>query len=355
MEQAEQYMNNLSYEDFKKSCEKVISMTDTQLKQNFGANSDPRLIRMKYQHMISNITQEAYEKMKTANKANMHKTKGNQFFSQGKYQEAINEYSEGLNHIEEIQDEDIKKNSEITMRDNIAMAYINLKEFDETLKHCEIVLQKEPLDIRAIYRISLALIEKGNKEKAASYLKRIILRKSTDDKLVTLYKNTVLPMNEPEFINKIIKLINAGNYKEINNEFLKEGFVLTNENIENLMKIKPDMENIRKKIIEFDQKRRYEFFMKYPIIEDLLEDNLLFEEIEKVTNDANSDFTKRMLGQYKALTHDQLKEAMKGIRMRMTVEKYLNYLPSKKTGTIFMGAIIVLVLGYLLIFTKVLK
>ncbi|KAF1401136.1 Sperm-associated antigen 1, partial [Spheniscus humboldti] len=74
------------------------------------------------------------------------KNEGNDFVKKGKYEEAVNKYSEC-----------IKLNTkECTIYTNRALCYLKLYKYEEAKQDCDHVLQIEDSNIKAFYRRALA-------------------------------------------------------------------------------------------------------------------------------------------------------------------------------------------------------
>ncbi|NWX20904.1 SPAG1 protein, partial [Aegotheles bennettii] len=79
-------------------------------------------------------------------KFKMLKNEGNDFVKKGKYEEAVNKYSECM-----------KLNTEeCTIYTNRALCYLKLYKYEEAKQDCDHVLQIEDSNIKAFYRRALA-------------------------------------------------------------------------------------------------------------------------------------------------------------------------------------------------------
>ncbi|NXL66240.1 SPAG1 protein, partial [Chordeiles acutipennis] len=74
------------------------------------------------------------------------KNEGNDFVKKGKYEEAVNKYSECLK----------LKTEECTIYTNRALCYLKLYKYEEAKQDCDHVLQIEDSNIKAFYRRALA-------------------------------------------------------------------------------------------------------------------------------------------------------------------------------------------------------
>ncbi|XP_049850591.1 peptidyl-prolyl cis-trans isomerase FKBP4-like [Schistocerca gregaria] len=90
------------------------------------------------------------------------KQRGNELFSLGKYKYAAKRYKNSLSYIEytsgEADPEVVKKINDLKsiLNLNISQCYLNLKNHKEALKAVEKVLEKEPNNIKALYRRGMA-------------------------------------------------------------------------------------------------------------------------------------------------------------------------------------------------------
>ncbi|NXG41189.1 SPAG1 protein, partial [Psilopogon haemacephalus] len=74
------------------------------------------------------------------------KAEGNEFVRMGKYQEAVNKYSECMK----------LKAEECSIYTNRALCYLKLCKYEEAKQDCDDVLQLEDSNIKAFYRRALA-------------------------------------------------------------------------------------------------------------------------------------------------------------------------------------------------------
>ncbi|XP_054023439.1 sperm-associated antigen 1 [Dryobates pubescens] len=103
--------------------------------------------------------EKAEEKFKTL------KTEGNDFVRRGKYEEAVNKYSECL-----------KLNSEeCTIYTNRALCYLKLYKYEEAKQDCDHVLQLEDSNIKAFYRRALAYKGLQNYQASVDDFTRVLL------------------------------------------------------------------------------------------------------------------------------------------------------------------------------------
>ncbi|XP_071594154.1 sperm-associated antigen 1 [Heliangelus exortis] len=103
--------------------------------------------------------EEAEEKFKTL------KSEGNDFVKMGKYEEAVNKYSECL-----------KLNTEeCTVYTNRALCYLKLSKYEEAKQDCDHVLQREGSNIKAFYRRALACKGLQNYQASVDDFNKVLL------------------------------------------------------------------------------------------------------------------------------------------------------------------------------------
>ncbi|KFP50911.1 Sperm-associated antigen 1, partial [Cathartes aura] len=116
---------------------------------NFTSENKPR----------STIGEKAEEKFKTL------KNEGNDFVKNGKYEEAVNKYSECM-----------KLNTEeCTIYTNRALCYLKLYKYEEAKQDCDHVLQIEDSNIKAFYRRALAYKGLQNYQASVDDFNRVLL------------------------------------------------------------------------------------------------------------------------------------------------------------------------------------
>ncbi|KFV15026.1 Sperm-associated antigen 1, partial [Pterocles gutturalis] len=102
---------------------------------------------------------------KAAEKFKKLKNEGNDFVKRGKYEEAVNKYSECM-----------KLNTEeCTIYTNRALCYLKLCKYEEAKQDCDHVLQTEDSNIKAFYRRALAYKGLQNYEASVNDFNRVLL------------------------------------------------------------------------------------------------------------------------------------------------------------------------------------
>nr|CDS25299.1 protein unc 45 A [Hymenolepis microstoma] len=97
----------------------------------------------------------------------LHK-KGNSFFSEGKYQQAIDSYKECLKNSS-----DDRKRQQVVNR-NLAQCYLNLNKYNEAVQTASEALKICPTDTKALFRRSVAFEKQGELKESIEDAKMLI-------------------------------------------------------------------------------------------------------------------------------------------------------------------------------------
>uniref|UniRef100_A0A8C0BIC2 Sperm-associated antigen 1 n=2 Tax=Accipitrinae TaxID=8955 RepID=A0A8C0BIC2_9AVES len=103
---------------------------------NFTSENKPSTAAM-HNRVAGQISEEKFKTLKN---------EGNDFVKKGKYEEAVNKYSECMK----------LNNEECTIYTNRALCYLKLYKYEEAKQDCDHVLQIEDSNIKAFYRRALA-------------------------------------------------------------------------------------------------------------------------------------------------------------------------------------------------------
>ncbi|XP_021242359.1 sperm-associated antigen 1 [Numida meleagris] len=126
---------------------------------NFTSEVKPRSTADINKEQLQMNREKAEEKFRTL------KNEGNDFVKKGKYDEAVNKYSECL-----------KLNTkDCTIYTNRALCYLKLYKYEEAKQDCDHVLQIEDSNIKAFYRRALAYKGLQNYEASVDDLKKVLL------------------------------------------------------------------------------------------------------------------------------------------------------------------------------------
>jgi len=96
-----------------------------------------------------------------------HKEAGNSLFSSGKYEDAVVEYSQGLLASPD-------KEVTLTLLCNRAACHLKLDHFEECVLDCNMVLEKDPVNAKALFRRAQGHMGVMKVEKAYSDLKMLL-------------------------------------------------------------------------------------------------------------------------------------------------------------------------------------
>ena len=141
---SEEELANMSFADFRRSCEKVVVMSDQELTRLFSRipNATPQEIRQRYNHILATMTEEDYRKLQSTKNVNIRKAQGNALLAERRYVEARQKYVEALTYLHEISDPILADESEALLRLNIAFIHQQEKEFDKVVEECQKVPQQ---------------------------------------------------------------------------------------------------------------------------------------------------------------------------------------------------------------------
>ena len=90
-------------------------------------------------------------------KAEALKADANKLFKDKKYEEACDAYFSAINTIRAnmaLRNEKPAKECEMACRGNLALCKLNLKQYDQVMDHCEKVLNYDPKNCKASYRMA---------------------------------------------------------------------------------------------------------------------------------------------------------------------------------------------------------
>jgi len=150
-----------------------------QLKASLLECSDPKVRDRlkKIQKALKKIEQEQYV---DPEKCLEHKAKGNAFFKEGKWPEAVKEYTEAIKR-------DPKNH---TVYSNRATCYAKLLAFDNSLKDCEKCLEIEPKFVKAWIRKGRIEHLKKQYHKAIGSYEKAMAIEPTNQELLRFYQET---------------------------------------------------------------------------------------------------------------------------------------------------------------------
>ncbi|KAL0076414.1 hypothetical protein J3Q64DRAFT_1771681 [Phycomyces blakesleeanus] len=103
------------------------------------------------------------------------KEEGNAFYKQGAIEQALFAYRKGREYVVDVWDcepEDLIKAREVTiaLHANVAACYMKMRDWDKAIEVCQKVLDREPRNIKACYRIGQAYYEKDDYENGIGFV-----------------------------------------------------------------------------------------------------------------------------------------------------------------------------------------
>ncbi|CAF3942470.1 unnamed protein product [Rotaria magnacalcarata] len=99
---------------------------------------------------------------------------GNQAFKQGKFQEAIDRYSDAINLLTDLSLSETTKNDFTKCYSNRAQCFIHLNQYEEAIEDATRALEYTPADEKSLYRRSSAFERLGKLNEAISDAQRLI-------------------------------------------------------------------------------------------------------------------------------------------------------------------------------------
>uniref|UniRef100_A0A914I4Q5 peptidylprolyl isomerase n=1 Tax=Globodera rostochiensis TaxID=31243 RepID=A0A914I4Q5_GLORO len=163
-------------------------------KFGYGKCPPPELGLGVYEEIVFTLFLKDYEKIKAnweltdeerLDRANFYKDKGTDFFRQQKFSLALSKY-EAVSHLMEFAkptkapgeggDELALKFEQmfIAAQLNSALAYLRMGETIDAIKHCDKVLEKQPDNVKAIYRKAQAFQQRKDFEEAIATFQRVV-------------------------------------------------------------------------------------------------------------------------------------------------------------------------------------
>lgn len=144
------------------------------------------------------------------------KLEGNEHFKKSNYQQAIFCYLKALKCLDpsEFQQDSSSQgenpqqaeyqNLQLSMRSNLAAANLNLKQYDQVLVNCRLVLEEDPSNEKCRYRLVKALIATGEYEQALSELdaQQAVTSSSTENPSIFDKLRVELKRAKNEYISK---------------------------------------------------------------------------------------------------------------------------------------------------------
>ncbi|CAN2388261.1 Tetratricopeptide repeat [Pristimantis euphronides] len=165
--------------------EKTRTKTNRTLINNSGLSPLPSTSEIGQDRLIDLLEKDASERSENRRQnkalANVLKDLGNEAFTKGDYETAIEHYSEGLEKIKDIK----------VLYTNRAQAYIKLEKYENAIHDCEWALKCDDKCVKAYVHMGKAHLGLKNYEEARQCYKQITDIDFTKEKLVKGYLNEV--------------------------------------------------------------------------------------------------------------------------------------------------------------------
>jgi len=115
----------------------------------------------------SEISTDENERVRIANEI---KSEGNEYFKKQEYNKAIGSYSKSTRYIpNEKKDEKEFQELDLSIQLNMAACFLKTNHFDDAADICTKIIEKNPKNSKAIFRLGQANFGNGNLEKAKSF------------------------------------------------------------------------------------------------------------------------------------------------------------------------------------------
>ncbi|CAO3645019.1 unnamed protein product [Cunninghamella echinulata] len=121
------------------------------------------------------------------------KSKGNEVFKEGNFEDALKFYEQGSEKVKNLSSGDNKEMEQlkqilVTLLLNMGMCSLKLKNPNKAIEYCEKVIDLDKSNVKAYYRLGQAYSEINHHEEAIRYVKLGLKNHSNDSSLITLYK-----------------------------------------------------------------------------------------------------------------------------------------------------------------------
>lgn len=273
-------MKNMSKNNFSNG-NNNCNQSNNNVNQNQNQNQNKK--QNSTEDILNSINETEYNKLVSI------KNQGNELFKQGKYSNANEKYFEILNKITNLKqnknDNASYEELEISSRLNIAMCYINLKEYLLTVNECKKVLKIDPNNFKALYRCGIGYFNMNENELANVFFENSLKFKDiskTDEENVKNYLNKI------KEINAINNNKSSIDNNILNNSSKDNGYNDTNKNkdFNNIQENKKNINDILKNELRTSIKENKDNF-KSDELSDIKVENI--ENVNKRENEINNN------------------------------------------------------------------
>ena len=330
------------YKDFRTKCIEITLWSNEKIKEEF--NKSPESVRDECKEYLDTITELAFFDKKY--ELGFHKIKDNAdiLTKANCNEEAIKRYNEAIKEAEKISTRILRVKLINIARLNIGRVLYQQKEYDKAIKECNIILNEEPYNTKALVLISTIQSQKGE-----SMYSEKDLRKQTNHK--TNNKDNIKKLKDKEKKEIMNRILNKAKEQTedklcdtICYELMSHELVISREEATKLAK-ECNYTKLMKTIEGADLKRRFKLFSENPSVDVLVDDAELLDEVKEAIRNPNHPFTKKLKANFKELTIEQVANSMKFIRYRAKWARVWRTATSWKTIVIFFGFIILVIAG----------
>ncbi|KAI7886092.1 hypothetical protein K492DRAFT_156619, partial [Lichtheimia hyalospora FSU 10163] len=129
------------------------------------------------------------------------KQEGNDLYKKQDVEHALFAYKKGREYIIDLWDCEpeetvLCRELVIALQSNIAMCYLKLRQWDNSIEVCKKVLERDPCNVKACFRIGQACIETGRYEEGLKSVKHGLLAHPEDTNLIAMEKSINKRMND---------------------------------------------------------------------------------------------------------------------------------------------------------------
>ncbi|KAG0166803.1 cytochrome P450 monooxygenase 9 [Apophysomyces sp. BC1015] len=146
----------------------------------------PPKASLRYEVELLGTWEPAGSALQRIEAAGIKKDEGNDLYKKSAFEQALYAYKKGRDYVIELWDcepEELEQCRElvIALQLNISACYLKLREFDNAVEVANNVLQRDPSNVKAYYRIGQAYLEKAEFEKGIEYLETGVKMTSDPD------------------------------------------------------------------------------------------------------------------------------------------------------------------------------
>ncbi|KAJ8653174.1 hypothetical protein O0I10_011223 [Lichtheimia ornata] len=137
------------------------------------------------------------------------KQEGNDLFKKGDVEHALLAYKKGREYIIDLWDCEpeetvLCRELVIALQSNVAMCYLKLRQWDNSIEVCKKVLDRDPCNVKACFRIGQACIETARYEEGLEFVKLGLQAHPEDTNLIAMEKAINKRINDYDRSSKAV-------------------------------------------------------------------------------------------------------------------------------------------------------